>query len=237
MPHPNFILHTQVTCTKGEPMGFEIEGGCDTPLKYTYIKAMIPNTPAWSHGIFRDGDQLVMIGNECLIGLTNAEARQVLENADGELEIVAQRKESPRQTPTSTPTASTNEVRSSSQMAMRSRSDSVSSVGSYRSRSSSIDGGSMLQVGQGLDTSYNRGSGQGRSQQGSELDLKEYLAKHEKAASLVPEETHTIVLKKTAKQKLGLAVVGGIDNPNLKEVHVSQWVCLCDGWAWLTSGG
>ncbi len=163
----------------------------------------------------------MMVGDECLIGLTTAEARKVLERADGNVEIVAQRKESPRQTPTGTPMASTGEMHSPFRsLGVRSRSGSATSMGSggKRSRSGSLDAGSTSYLGISLDASYS----QNMSQQGSEIEIKEYLALQEKKAALVPEETYTIELKKTSKQKLGLAVVGGIDNPNLKEVHVSE---------------
>ncbi len=215
---PLFVL--QVTSIRGQPLGFEIEGGSDTPLQYTYVKSLIPNSPAEALGAFRAGDQLVMVGEECLIGLTTAEARKVLENSDGQVEIVAQRKPSPQQTPGGTPTTSTTDMRSSSRLAMRSRSSSTSSMASNRSHSGSVDM---------LHTSYSRGSGRDLSQrsasrQSSEVEIRDYLVKQEQMATLVPEETHTIELTKTPKQKLGLAVVGGTDNPNLKEVHVSEWV-------------
>lgn len=37
----------------------------------------------------------------------------------------------------------------------------------------------------------------------------------------IREEIHTVELHRTAKEKLGLSVVGGVDNPNLKDIHVS----------------
>ncbi len=48
--------------------------------------------------MFRAGDQLVKVGDECLVGLMAEEARNVLDTADGHTEVVVQRKESPRQT-------------------------------------------------------------------------------------------------------------------------------------------
>ena len=227
-------MFIQVTCDKGQNLGLEIEGGSDTSLKYTYINSLVPNSPAWQIGMFREGDQLVMVGDECLIGMTTAEAKRVLERVKGNVEIVAQRKESPWQTPNVTPYVSTAEIHSSFQpsgLAPRSHSNSISSMDSAGrwSRSGSIDSNFALTLGQ-LDTSFNQGTGlqlsqssfANVSQQGSHGEIREYLIKQEKKASLVPEETYTIELKKTAKQKLGLAVVGGIDNPNLKEVHVCE---------------
>ena len=45
------------------------------------------------------GDQLVMVGSECLIGMSLRQAKQVLEKAPGIVEVVAQRKESLKQSP------------------------------------------------------------------------------------------------------------------------------------------
>ncbi len=40
--------------------------------------------------MFRAGDQLVMVGDECLVGLTAEEARNVLDTADGRIGVVIQ---------------------------------------------------------------------------------------------------------------------------------------------------
>ena len=58
----------------------------------------------------------------------------------------------------------------------------------------------------------------GQLREGSQSELREFL---EKKNPLVPEETFTVELHRGPKQKLGLAVVGGIDNPNLRDIHVS----------------
>ena len=50
------------------------------------------------------GDQLVMVGEECLIGMSLLQAKQVLERAPVLVELVAQRKEPIKQLPTLTPT-------------------------------------------------------------------------------------------------------------------------------------
>ena len=49
------------------------------------------------------GDQLVMVGSECLIGMSLLQAKQVLEQAPPVVELVAQRKESPKQSPALAP--------------------------------------------------------------------------------------------------------------------------------------
>ena len=135
----------------------EIEGGSDTPQKYVYIKKMVPDSAIARSSMFRKGDQLVMIGDECLIGMTHDEAKKVVENSGESVQIVVQRKESPLQSPnTSLEVHSPFKVPSvdhrPSQLATalglsesdirHRRSNSVSSVGSGgRSRSGSFDAG------------------------------------------------------------------------------------------------
>ena len=38
---------------------------------------------------------------------------------------------------------------------------------------------------------------------------------------MVPEERLTVELRRTSAEKLGLSITGGVDNPNLPEIHVS----------------
>lgn len=47
----------------------------------------------------------------------------------------------------------------------------------------------------------------------------------EKAIQLVPQEKMTIELRRGPREKLGIGIVGGRDNPNLETVHVSN---TCD---------
>ena len=42
-----------------------------------------------------------------------------------------------------------------------------------------------------------------------------------KKRELMWDEPLTVELRRQGKEKLGLAIVGGIDNPSLKSVHVS----------------
>ena len=54
------------------------------------------------------------------------------------------------------------------------------------------------------------------------------LGSHEEIRELpeikkaVPEETITVDLCRSGQQKLGLAIVGGVDNPRLPDVHVGD---------------
>ena len=92
------VVKVELYCYGKNSLGIEIEGGTDTPLQYVYISRIIPGSPAFESGVFRKGDQLVMVGEECMIGLTHREALQVINKAKEMVEVVAQRKESPRQT-------------------------------------------------------------------------------------------------------------------------------------------
>lgn len=80
-------------------LGFEIEGGSDTLIKYVYIKSLAVDSPAFRCGRFGKGDQLVMVGETCLIGMSNGDARRALDEAHGAVRVVAQRKSSPKETP------------------------------------------------------------------------------------------------------------------------------------------
>ena len=78
-----------------------IEGGSDTNLKYVFIKSLVPGSPAFNCAQLRPGDQLVMVGKECLIGMTQQAAKHAIEQAPESVEIVVQRKKSQKQSPKS----------------------------------------------------------------------------------------------------------------------------------------
>ena len=77
-----------------------IEGGSESALSYIFVKAVRLGSPAHSCGKFVRGDQLVTVGNECLIGMTLVQAEHVLNTAPTVVEVVAQRKELAKQSPT-----------------------------------------------------------------------------------------------------------------------------------------
>ena len=78
-----------------------IEGGSDTNLKYVFIKSLVPGSPAFNCAQLKPGDQLVMVGKECLIGMTQQAAKRAIEQAPESVEIVVQRKKSQKQSPKS----------------------------------------------------------------------------------------------------------------------------------------
>lgn len=169
----------------GAPLGFTIEGGSDTHLKYVYIQSLSVGSPASNSGLFSKGDQIVMVGEKCLVGTTYQEARKVLDTAPSSVEIVAQRKQSPKQVPKH----SIPEIRSSE--ASRSHSGSETDIPNAASAN-------------------------------SKKDLSIPVEEPPPSINTVPEETMTIVLQRTPSEKLGLSIVGGSDNPNLPQVHVSS---------------
>ena len=113
---------------KNVPLGVIIEGGTDTPLQYIFIRALIPKSPAHDCGKFRKGDQIVMVGDDCVVGMTNQEAWRVIELVPSSVEIVAQRKT----TPEGTPQSSATEIHSTFKRS-RSRSRSTSLADLYPS--------------------------------------------------------------------------------------------------------
>ena len=119
---------------KNTPLGVIIEGGIDTPLQYVYIRTLIPKSPAHDCGKFRKGDQIVMVGNNCLVGMTNQEAWRVIEGVPSSIEIVAQRKITPEGTPQSSSTEIHSTFKRSSVSNVRSSSHSMSRTDSHPSQ-------------------------------------------------------------------------------------------------------
>ena len=78
-----------------------IEGGSDTNLQYVFIKSLVPGSPAFNCAQLKSGDQLVMVGKDCLIGMTQQGAKRAIEQAPESVEIVVQRKKSQKQSPKS----------------------------------------------------------------------------------------------------------------------------------------
>ncbi len=97
------VVSAELYCYKNQPLGIEIEGGMDTSLQYVFISHLTPGSPAFECGVFRKGDQLVVVGEECIIGLTHKQTLDILNKAKGTVEVVVQRKESPKQARTPPP--------------------------------------------------------------------------------------------------------------------------------------
>ena len=263
------VVTAELYCYDNKPLGIEIEGGMDTSLQYVYISHMIPGYAAFESGMFRKGDQLVMVGEECVIGLTHKEALDVLKNAKETVEIVAQRKESPKQTrkppppedkievvettkesplqnqEPSAPTSpipiitsfdtdsapifpiSLTELSSMPELQAGSDSDSgtdakpAATLRKKRVRikqlSTDLEKDSTLQLQQTLSNNSDQRTKDVKSQEEASGGL-----------NIVPVETLTIELHRAADEKLGLGITGGVDNPRLQEVHVSELLLQLD---------
>lgn len=263
------VVKAELYCYDNKPLGIEIEGGMDTPLQYVYISHMIPGYAAFESGVFRKGDQLVMVGEECIIGLTHNEALDVLKNAKEEVEIVAQRKESPKQTRKPPPPLVTNSEENktitevvettekspqqnqepsapTSPIPIITNSDTNSAPISLTELSSMPE----LQAGSDssmdtepaaplrtkrvtikqLSTDLEKDSTLQIQQTQFNQHTKDLKSQEEASGGLniVPEETFTIELHRAANEKLGLGITGGVDNPRLQEIHVSEILIQLD---------
>lgn len=260
------VVSAELHCYENQPLGIEIEGGMDTPLQYVYISHLTTGSPAFECGVFRKGDQLVVIGDECIIGLTHKETLNILKKVKGTIEVVAQRKESPQQTrkPSSLPVATnssdknaTKEVADKKQESpqldpspsippisvnsapkatpvsltelstmpeIQADSDSSteavpipSHTGPLTIKQLSIDANKDVTLQGKQPHSLSADSDTGRSDNAA-------VATRQDVATLgiVPEDTFTVELHRTANEKLGLGITGGADNARLQEVHVSK---------------
>ena len=191
------------------PLGFTIEGGSDTPLKYVYIQSLSMGSPASNSGLFSRGDQIVMVGEHCLIGMTHQEARKILETAPSSVEIVAQRKQSPKQTPKS----SILEIHSDTPTKSRSGSEAEADLPNAASVNS-------------LNNTDHKDNKPSVAESGGAADNPPSInvvlpQEPPPGIMMVPEERLTVELRRTSAEKLGLSITGGVDNPNLPEIHVS----------------
>ena len=187
----------------GRPLGFTIEGGSDTDLKYVYIQSLSIGSPASNSGLFVRGDQLVMVGDHCLIGVTNQEAKRILNTAPNSVEIVAQRKQSPKQVPKN----SILETHTS----QGSQSNSYSRSGTDIPNTTSTNSTPQVQVSAAVDVPPT-------------TDKSSSVVAEEAPPTviMIPEERLTVQLLRMGGERLGLTIAGGTDNPNLPQVHVSH---------------
>lgn len=78
---------------QGRPLGIVIQGGSDMPQQYVYIHSIQIGSPADECHALRHGDQLIMCGDKCLVGITWKEAQGIMNAAPERLTVVAQRKQ------------------------------------------------------------------------------------------------------------------------------------------------
>ena len=179
----NCVIRVMLRHYLDSPLGFHIEGGSDTPLKYICIQSLEPGTPASACKQFQPGDQLVIVGDSCLIGLTLKEAKSILASAPAKVEVIAQRKvqESVMQSPLTIPNTP---VRGKN---LPSRKDS-----SRKKRKTRLSAVSKEMVNFASSTDH---------LPGVEMEVEMWCS---------PGEI------------FGIVIIGGRDDPYLKNIHVSM---------------
>ena len=78
---------------KSIPLGLNVAGGCDMPQRMVHIHSIIPGSLADRCNQFRVGDEIVMAGNDLMVGLTWKSATDKINQLVGLFKIVAQRKD------------------------------------------------------------------------------------------------------------------------------------------------
>ncbi len=92
--HEEGIIEVILERERGKSLGFLLEGGVGTEI--IHIKELMPNSPATRSGLLSQGDQIVMVGENCLVGKSLREANLLLEQAPSPVKMVLQRKMSPK---------------------------------------------------------------------------------------------------------------------------------------------
>lgn len=199
------IIRVTLQCWTGYPLGFEIEGGSNTSLKYICIQSLVPNSPAFECGCFQVGDQLVMIGESCLIGVTLKEAKRILKRASTKnVCVVAQRKSPPMEHIPHKHGTPTNKGSSPKQ-------------GASTPKPPKKDGGTPLKK-DVLFTSTE----QDTSQRCPFPPLPaQHRASFRSSSSQFPGMKVEVEMRCGPGEIFGIVIVGGRDNP-LKNIHVSR---------------
>ena len=265
------IVQAVLQRCNGDYLGFELEGTINSKVHLPHIKSLIHNSPASKSGLFCRGDELVMVGDVCLVGKSLSEAKHVLENAPFSVLVVAQRKVLPELTSRSQVGLSsvTPELTSRSQVGL----SSVASANTKNSLPLSVQGQNKasstdkptqsdsqehvqpsdliliststtdncqqhvvapISIGAtNIEELPTHGSSIGKCVQPvsrsqhlytKAIDVDDctvFPGSKAFTQQVVPEENLTIRLVRASGEKFGLKFIGGIDNPNLDQVHVS----------------
>lgn len=179
------IVQETLQHDSGSLLGFESEGVSCTSENYIYSKSLahVHNFPAFKCGEFNAGDQPVMVGDTCLIGMSNEEATKALTVSNSPPQSLTDSKQS-RKTPVSRKNSDPNAAGDS---------EVLESAGSTDDLLESKD----------LTKTRNTDK------------------LHAKKTSLMPEDRMTVELTRGPGEKLGIGIIGGVDNPNLRHIHVS----------------
>ncbi|XP_038078979.1 uncharacterized protein LOC119746231 isoform X2 [Patiria miniata] len=86
------VLEIKIVKNPGEKLGVGIEGGSDTSKSCIYVKTIAPGSASRRTGRLRIGDQLLDVNGNCMVGITNAQAMNLLEAAPSHITLVVARK-------------------------------------------------------------------------------------------------------------------------------------------------
>ena len=185
--------------------GIDVEGGSDTPLQNVYISKLHPNSPA-DNGHLKVGDQLMMCGRECFVGVTSVEAWDILRRAPLTADIVVARKKE-----------NFDKLRSSQQNLSATPQDAPQPKVWAQPRRHSLS----LHYGGGSNENIPLLQTQFSSQYSSLEEVHDTSETLSPSQPEINEEKFTVVLKREAGQRLGFGIYGGADKPTLPQVHVS----------------
>lgn len=188
----------------GSTFGIDLEGGSDTPLQNVYINKLHPLSPADSDGHLKVGDQVVMCGKECFVGVTSVEAWDILRRAPLTVDIVVARKKE----------------------ALDKLHGSRQDLHTIVPHPPDVQQ-PKLWAQPPLSLHYTGGSSENLSlPQPTHYSSLEEI--HDVSATPsqpeINEETLTVVLRREVGQRLGFGIYGGADKPSLPQVHVSGTV-------------
>ena len=81
------ILPVQLEQEAGSMMGLIIKGGIDTPSQYIFIEDLVKGSMAETNGRLRRGDQIIMLGEECLVGMDSQQAQDLVTIANKKTKV------------------------------------------------------------------------------------------------------------------------------------------------------
>ncbi len=174
-------------------------------MQNIYISSLKPGSCAFNCGQFQRGDQIVMCGEECLVGVTSVDAWDILSKTPQKVEFVlTRRKEIPPLLGTPIGTTPTN-----NQPTTR----PVSIVGHKPRRMSySLHFSSTTN-----DYNNNNNTDDNNIDDDDTIDTPPPPSVSQ---TKFIEERFTVILNRDNNQRLGLGIHGGIDDPQLKGIYV-----------------
>ena len=244
------IVSETLECLPGATLGFQIEGGSDTPLQYIYIKGLDKNSPACKCGQFNTGDQLVMIGDTCLIGVSLNEAQDILLSAPSPVQVVAQRKLHGESSTSHPENLSLDEIHVTAPPKYDKEDVYVPpecDKGDAHVPGPECDKGDIQvlseydkdlkettatelvhvesennDIATSADILITAASNEDLFDMSSIENLRRVRnTEPVRKPVLIPEDSITVELERAPGERLGIKIVGGRDNPNLPHIHVS----------------